>query len=170
MKTKQNISNQTNNPEQLSPLLEQLRKEVSGFKVPDGYFDSLSPRIVDAINSQQHSSLNNVRVPIYRKPWVWAPSLATVVVAALLIFVVPAKKSTVIPVNDEWTEINMAYDPSYAHEAMFLETSNIEKGLENNAIDFTKSTYLTGQNEPSQEEIAKFLKEHEYDASLLNEY
>jgi len=170
MKLQKNISNQTNDPDQLPKVLEELRKEESGFKVPDGYFDSLSARIVDRINNQQRTTLTNVLISFFRKPLVWAPSVATFVVAVLLIFVVPTKKDTAIPATDEWTEINMAYDPSYAHEALLFETHNIENGLETNAIDFSKSADMTGKNEPTKEEIAKFLKEHEFDAELLNEY
>ena len=170
MKLQKNISNQTNDPDQLPKVLEELRKEKSGFKVPDGYFDSLSPRIAESINSRQRTPLNNVQIPFFRKPLVWAPSLATLVVAVLLIFVVPTRKDTSIPATDEWTEINMAYDPSYAHEALLFETHNIENGLETNAIDFSKSADMTGKNEPTKEEMSKFLKEHEFDADLLNEY
>ena len=170
MKTKQNISNQTNNPEQLSPVLEQLRKEVSGFKVPDGYFDSLSPRIVDEIKRREHTSFINDLILSIRKPWVWAPSMAVVVVAVMLIFVVPAKKETVIPATDEWTEINMAYDASYAEEAILAESHSIDQELENKDINYSASASITGKNEPTKEEIAKYLKEHEYDADLLTEY
>jgi len=168
MKLKENISNQTNNPEQLPPVLKQLRKEASGFKVPDGYFYSLSPRIVDEIKIREHTSFIKGFVPALRKPWIWAPSMATVVVAVMLIFVVPAKKETVIPIADEWTEINMAYDASYAEEAILAESHSIDQELENKDINYSEPASLNGKNEPTKEEITKYLKEHENE--LLIEY
>lgn len=170
MKMKQNISDQTNTTEHLPPVIEKLRKEVKGFKVPDGYFDSLSPRITDRINSQESPSFLKSLLLAFRKTWVWAPSMTVLVIAVLYIFVFPAKDTSTIPVMDEWTQINMAYDPSYAQEAMLFETHNIESALEKNDIDFIKSASLTGQNELTNEEITRYLKEHEYDADLLNEY
>ncbi len=170
MKTKQNISNQTNHPDQLPKVLEQLRKEVSGFKVPDGYFDSLNSRIVDGITNQENIAISKRVVLSFRKPWVWVPTLATVVVATLLIFVVPAKQDTAMPVSDEWTEINMAYDATYAEEALLAESHSIDQELENKDINYSASASLTGNNEPTKEEILKYLKEHEMESELLNEY
>lgn len=170
MKLKQNISNQTSDNEQLPAILEKLRQDVSGFRVPDGYFDSLSPRIVDGIKKQENRSLLKALVPTFRKPLVWAPIMATVLVAILLIFVIPVKKTSTNQVVDEWTEINMAYDPSYASEALLAESNNINKAIEGKDINYSEVVAVTGQNEPTNEEIAKYLKEHEIDTDLLNEY
>jgi hypothetical protein len=167
MKLKHNISNDT---EALSSVLQELKKEANGFRVPDGYFDSLSPRIVDRINTQHHASFSNVLVSSFRKPRVWAPVMATLLVAVLLIFVVPAKKASTVPATDEWTELNMAYDASYAEEAILAESHTIDKELENKDINYSEPVSLNGKNEPTAEEIAKYLKEHEFDADLLNEY
>jgi len=167
MKLKHNI---LNNNEQLPTVLQELRKEANGFRVPDGYFDSLSPRIVDEIKRQEHASFSNVLVFSIRKPRVWAPVMATVVVAVLLIFVVPAKKASTIPATDDWTELNMAYDASYAEEAFLSDSHTIDKEIESKDINYSEPVSLTGQNGPSADEIAKYLNEHEYDAILLNEY
>jgi ornithine carbamoyltransferase len=170
MKLKQNISSQSSDNEQLPPVLEKLRQDVSGFRIPDGYFDSLSLRIADGIKKQENRSLLKAFVPTFRKPLVWAPIMATVLVAILLIFVIPAKKTSTNQVVDEWTEINMAYDPSYASEALLAESNNIDKAIEGKDINYSEVVAVTGQNEPTNEEIAKYLKEHEIDTDLLNEY
>src|SRR5664279_1132759 len=107
MKLKHNISNQTIDNEQLPTVLQELRKEANGFKVPDGYFDSLSPRIIDRVKIPEHNSFSHVLVSSFQRPRVWVPVMATLLVAVLLIFVVPAKKASTIPATDEWTELNM---------------------------------------------------------------
>jgi hypothetical protein len=167
MKLKHNISNDN---EQLPKILEALRKEANGFRVPDGYFDSLSPRIVDGIKRQEHTSFGYVLISSFRKPRVWAPIMATCAIAVMLIFVVPSKKASTIPAADEWTELNMAYDASYAEEAVLAESNTIEKELESKDINYSEPVSLNGKNGPTAEEIAKYLKEHEFDADLLNEY
>ena len=169
MNEKINISDQINETEQLPPILAKLRKEASGFKVPEGYFDSLSPRIVDSINKQENRSFLKALIPSFRKPLVWASSLAAIIVAVLLIFVVPVKKSSTMQVADEWTQINMAYDESYAQEALLAQSSTIDKELENSANSAIGTEVLT-QKEPSIDEIKEYLKEHENEIDLINGY
>ncbi|MDO9257140.1 MAG: hypothetical protein Q7U54_16595 [Bacteroidales bacterium] len=169
MKRKQNIVKQTDESEQLSPVLTKLRNETQGFKVPDGYFDSLSPRIVDEIKKRENRLIVKILVPSFRKPLVWVPTLATAIVAILLIFVIPAKKISTIPVADEWTEINMAYDASYAEEALLAESYTYDKEIESSVITNNASASLI-QNEPTDDEITKYLKDHEIDTDIINEY
>ncbi len=169
MNEKINISDQINETEQLPPILAKLRKEAGGFKVPDGYFDSLSPRIVDSINKKGSRSFLKILVPSFRKPLVWAPALVTVIVAVFLIFVIPVKNSSPIQVADEWTQIKMAYDESYAQEVLLAESSTIDKELEN-SVNNTIGTEALNQTEPSINEIKEYLKEHENEIDLLNEY
>jgi hypothetical protein len=170
MTMKQIISDQTNKTEQLSPVLEKLRQADQGFKVPDGYFNSLSPRIVESIKKQENSSFLKIVVPSFSKPVVWAPVMATVIVAVLLIFVVPGKKDSTLPVADEWTQINMAYDASYAEEALLAESNFIENYIENKGIRYVASASLTTANEPTVDEITDYLKEHEIEMDILNGY
>jgi hypothetical protein len=170
MKLKQNISKQTIESEQLSPVLEELRKEAPGFKVPDGYFDSLSPRIVDSIKKQESRSIFKTLVPSLRKPLVWAPAMASVVVVLLLVFAVPSKKTSTIPVIDEWTELNMAYDESYAAEVYLSESSIIDNELENKDVNYIAATTILAKSEPTLDEITEYLKDQDIDTDILNEY
>jgi hypothetical protein len=169
MKRKQNILKQTEESERLSPILAKLRNETQGFNVPDGYFDSLSPRIVDEIKKRENRSIVKILFPWFRKPLVWVPTFATAIVAVLLIFVIPAKKTSTIPVTDEWTEINMAYDASYAEEALLAESYKYDKEIESSGISSNASVSLI-PNEPTDDEITKYLKEHEIDTDIINEY
>ena len=169
MKMKRNISDQINETEQFSPVLEKMRHGTQGFKVPDGYFDSLSPRIVESIKKQENSSFLKALVPTFGKPVVWAPVMATVIVAVLLIFVVPGKKDSTIPVADEWTELNMAYDESYAEEVLLAESTAIDKELENTVLSDIETISLA-LNEPTIDEITQYLEEQETDTDILNEY
>ncbi len=169
MKLKQNISNQPYETEKLPPTLEKLRKDAPRFRVPDGYFDSLSPRIVDSIKKQENRSLIKVLVPTFRKPLIWAPALATVVVAVFLFFVIPAKNTSTNQVADEWTQINMAYDESYAQEALLSNNITIDNELENPVSSNIGTEALT-KNQPTVNEIKEYLKEHENEIDILNEY
>jgi hypothetical protein len=166
MKTKNNIPGQNSENDNLSPLLKTMKLENSGLKVPEGYFDSLSPRIVDSINDRQSRKVN---VPVFRKSIVWAPVLATITVAVLLIFVIPAKKNTTIPATDEWAEINMAYDASYAEEALFAEGYSIDNELEKSDLKI-ESVSLSKNNEPTDEEITEYLKDQDLDLDMITEY
>ena len=64
----------------------------------------------------------------------------------------------------------MAYDATYAEEALLAESHSIDQELENKDINYSASASLTGNNEPTKEEILKYLKEHEMESELLNEY
>jgi hypothetical protein len=169
MKRTQNISNQTNETEQLSTALQKLREEVQSLRVPDGYFDSLNLRLVYRIQEQENKSLSKNLIVSFRKPLIWAPAFATVVVAVLLIYVIPSKKESTTQVVDEWTEINMAYDASYAEEALLAESNTIDREIESSVISNNGSVPLL-QKEPTDEEITDYLKEHESDNDILNEY
>lgn len=170
MKLKQNISNQTNNEEQLSPVLEKLRQEVGAFNVPDGYFDSLSSHIVDRIQNQEKRSFVTVLIHAFRKPLIWAPSLASVAVILLLVFVFPANKTSKDQPADEWTQINMAYDPSYAAEVVLAESNTIDKELEGKEIKYYNPATLQPKNEPTDAEIQDYLKDHALESDFLNQY
>lgn len=167
---KQNIADQFNHAEQFSPVLEKLKQHGDGFKVPEGYFENLSPRIVDSISKQGKPSFLKTIVQSFSKPMVWAPSLATVIVAVILIFVFPVKKNTPIPVADEWTQINMAYDASYAEEVLLAESSTIDKYIENKDISNNASITFTLADEPTAEEIKAYLNDHEIEPEIMNEY
>jgi hypothetical protein len=169
MKRKQNILKQTHESEQLSPVLTKLRNDNQGFKVPEGYFNSLGPRITDKIKKQENRSIIKILVPSFRKPLVWIPVLSTAVVAVLLIFVVPAKKTLTTPAVDEWAEINMAYDASYAEEVLLAESYIYDKEIESSVV--SNPGYVTlSKNEPTIDEITEYLKEQEIDTDIINEY
>ena len=170
MKLQQNITNQVNNDEQLSPVLDKLRQDDQGFKVPDGYFDSLSSSIVDRIQKQESKSFSGTLIHLFRKPLVWAPSLASVVVVLLLIFVIPAKKNSMNQPTDEWVQINMAYDPSYAEEIVLAESNTIDKELESREIKYYDPASMSAKNEPTDAEINEYLKDHVIESDVLNQY
>jgi len=170
MKTKKNISVPTNESEIHSPLLELIKKEGNSLKVPDGYFDTLNPRIIDKINLQENRKSWKQGLPVFRKPIVWAPVLATGLVAVLLIFVIPVKNPEIIPAIDEWTEMNMAYDASFAEEALFTESYTIDNELENSGINISEASSAQDNNEITDEEIADYLKEQDLDPEMINEY
>jgi hypothetical protein len=170
MKMKRNIPDRTNGTEQLSPVLEKLKQAEQGFRVPGGYFDFLSPRIAESIKIRENSSFLKAFLPSFAKPVVWAPAMAAVIVAVLLIFIVPGKKATTLPLADEWTQIKMAYDPSYAEEALLAESNTIDRYIENKGISNIASPSLTIANEPSVDEITEYLKEHEIETDNLNGY
>lgn len=163
-----NIPGPTDDTEKTPVFLEALKKETSGFKVPSGYFDTLGNRISDRINQKSGQSLIRA-IPVFRRPVIWGPVLATVVTAVLLLFVVPERKTTVIPVADEWTQLNMAYDPSYATEAVLAESHEIDAAIEGKELNYSE-VLSNGQNEPTAEEISAYIKEHEMISELLNEY
>jgi len=169
MNLRNNIPGPTDDTENIPVFLEALKKEAPGFKVPAGYFETLGVRISDQVNQVPRRSFLGVAIPRVWKPVVWVPVLSTVVVAVLLLFVVPERKTTVIPVADEWTQLNMAYDPSYATEAVFAESHEIDAAIEGKELNFSEVS-LSGQNEPTAEEISAFIKEHEMESELLNEY
>jgi hypothetical protein len=73
-------------------------------------------------------------------------------------------------VVDEWTQINMAYDASYAEEAILAESNTIDKALENKDVSYIASASYNGENEPTIDEITEYLKEQEIDTDILNEY
>jgi len=172
MNLRNNIPGQPDDTENIPVFLEALKKEAPGFKVPDGYFDTLGNRIADRVNKNKGHSLMGVIIPGIRKPVVWGPVIVTAAVAVLLLFVVPERRTPTIPVADEWTQLNMAYDPSYATEAVLAESHEIDADIEGNEgkeLNFSEVS-PNGQNEPTAEEISAFIAAHEMESELLNEY
>lgn len=164
---KQDISKKTDHSENHLPFLESLKQENQGFRVPVGYFDSLSPRIVDAIKKQENKSFIRILIPVFRKPVFWAPLAVTSVIAILLFFAIPDEKVSAVQIADEWTELTMVYDASYAEEALLAESHAIDNELEMTNIDFMETASIAGMNEPTDEEITKYLKEQEIDNDIL---
>lgn len=170
MKVKQNISKQNNFSEKLSPFLEKMKHETPGYKVPDGYFDSLDSRIVDRIHKQEKMFFHKTLVPAFRKPLIWAPVVASVVVILFLVLRVPTEKTSTIQVNDEWTELNRAYDESYAEEIFLAESNIIDEEMQSNDVNYIATTSVSTKNEPTLEEITEYLKDQDLDTDILNEY
>jgi antitoxin component YwqK of YwqJK toxin-antitoxin module len=71
---------------------------------------------------------------------------------------------------DEWAQINMAYDPSYAEEAILAESNTIDKELEGKEIKYYDPATLSAKNEPTDAEILDYLKDHTTDTDILNQY
>ncbi len=169
MKPENNISEQTNENDFISPLLESAKTEANGYKVPDGYFDSLGSRITDRIVKEANKALKKSQIPVFRKPALWAPLLATVVITVLIVFVIPVKKTATIPATDEWTEINMAYDASYAEEVLFTESNSMDYELENTFLSLSESNTSKGINEITDDEIIEYLKDQELDLDMITD-
>jgi hypothetical protein len=170
MKIKHTISKQDQETDNLSPQLESLRHNESGYKVPVGYFDALSPRIIDRINEKDNKVLSKSGILVFRKPVVWAPLMAVAVAAVLLIFIVPPKKNQIIPVYDELADINMAYDASYAEEVLLAESYNHDKEIEIavNAIPVTTS--VSESSDLTEDEIEEYLKDQDIEIEIITEY
>lgn len=170
MKLKQNISNQADSTDELPEVLRNLKNGKGSFKVPNGYFDSLSPRITDRITMPERTTFMSKLAFNIRKPVAWAPALASIVVVLLFVFVVPGHQTaTTATANDEWSELSMAYDPSYASEVVLTQRNTIYKALENQDINYYEPVSLNGVNLPDSE-IEQYLNEHETDAENLNNY
>lgn len=169
MKIKHNKPEQFQESDNLPPWLESAKRETNGLRVPDGYFDLLSPAIIDRIKEQENKSLLKSHSTVYMKPVVWAPVLATSVAVVLLMFIIPAENKETITETDEWTEINIAYDASYAEEVLLAESYNIDYELENNNIGDNESNTTKGVIELTDDEITEYLKDQEIDLELITD-
>lgn len=169
MKMKNNIAGQFQENDNLPSWLESARHETNGLKVPVGYFDVLGPGIIDRIKEQENKALSKSHVPAFRKPFVWAPVLAIAIVAVLFIFIIPAKKTIPPTTTDEWIELNMAYDDSYAEEALLAESYTIENELELSEIDISKPASATDVSELTDEEITEYLINQDIDPDFITE-
>lgn len=169
MKMNKNISKTGEESESLPPILEKMKLEDHGLKVPFGYFDSLSPRIMDEIKQREEKPSSGILTPVFSKPKVWAPVMAISIIAVVLIIFIPKTKNAIAPITDEWTELNMVYDISYAEEAFLFESQTLEKEIENSpALNIESLAYST-EIQPTETEIAEYLKSQELDNELLTE-
>jgi len=166
MKMKQNIRNHADTQETISPFLESMKNKPDGLLVPDGYFESLNSNIVDRINKEQNLSYSQNKIPSPGKPVVWAPIMVTAIAALLFIFFIPAKNEATSIINDDWTEIYLAYDASYAEEALIAESSLIDNEI-NNSESFAESLLLNTNYTPTDDEIADYLETQEIDTDIL---
>lgn len=173
MKTNNKISQQTYpDHDTLPPLLENLRKEKQGQQVPEGYFDTLSPRIVDRIGNRNRQNRLFIILTTIRKKFVWAPVMATSVIAVLLIFVIPGPKQLPVAPSDELSQILMAYDPSYAEESMLTESEMIDNEIDKSDTfsSGSENSFDSSDTGPTDDEIAEYLKNQEIETEMLTEY
>jgi hypothetical protein len=166
MKTGLNQPPATSVKDSLPDFFSKIKEKNEGLNVPDGYFDTLGPRIVDRINQQKNKVL--VTIPIYRKPLVLIPLAVTVLLAVVLIINMPSPKIQPVSVVDELTEMNLVYDASYAEEALLAEAHNIDNELES-INEEIGSVALSLESEPTDDEITEYLKEQEIDNEYLNQ-
>lgn len=169
MKTKHNLPEHTDEGDNLPPMLQSAKQEKNAIHVPDGYFDSLVPCIIDKIKLTEKKGTAKSQIPVFRKPVVWLPVLATTVIGALFLFVIPAKNELRTPATTEWDEINLAYDASYAEEVLVAESYSIDLELETTEINFNASTLSDGIYELNDEEVTTYLKEQEIDIDMITE-
>jgi len=87
----------------------------------------------------------------------------------LFIFIIPAKKTIPPTTTDEWIELNMAYDDSYAEEALLAESYTIENELELSEIDISKPASATDVSELTDEEITEYLINQDIDPDFITE-
>ena len=87
-----------------------------------------------------------------------------------MVFVLPEKKAVEIPEVDEWTEIRMAFDASYAEEVLLSESHTVDREIENIDLSYIQSATYTGKNEPTRDEISEYLKDQEIEPDILNEH
>lgn len=170
MKLKRDISGEPVLDEPISKVLSDLHNTPTGFKVPEGYFDSLNSRIVDTITNREKISSTKYFLQSFHKPLIWAPALAVLLIGIVIIFTIPLKSKAPVPVADEWTEINMAYDASYAAEAILSESHLLDNAVEIEDVNYKDHSFLSGKNTPSKEEITKFIQDHDLETELLIEY
>jgi hypothetical protein len=170
MKIKHTNSKQDQETDQLSPQLELLKHEDRAYKVPDNYFDTLSPRIIDRINQKENGALSKSGIFVFRKPVVWAPIMAIAVAAVLLIFIDPTKTNQIIPVYDELADIKMAYDASYAEEVLLAESYSRDKEIEVAVNTIPATTTINENSDLSEDLIEEYLKDQDIEIEILIEY
>jgi hypothetical protein len=167
MKQRQDIQGHISESDEITSLLQKLKQENTGIKTPEGYFETLSPRIVDSITQQNRSK---VTYPLFRKPIVWAPVMATIATAVLLIFFVPSKKVTSVPATDEWSEMVMGYDASYAEEVLFTESFSIYNEIDKSETVTESASLSNNTNVLTDDEISTYLKDQNVDIEMITEY
>jgi len=170
MKMKQNITELKTYTGIPPTILEQLKNETHGLSVPDQYFETLNTRIVDRIRLKDEKSFFNFLLPSQlKKPVFWAPIFITSIAAIIMIGVLPIKTYQSPQLLDEWSEIGIAYDPTYAEEALLAEGSNLDVEIEKADIKKIESVSFVIQHEPTDEEITAFIKDHALDTNILNQ-
>jgi hypothetical protein len=170
MKINHTISEQDQETDNLSPQLQLLRHEESGCQVPEGYFDTLSPRIIDRIKEKENRALSKSGILVFRKPVVWAPIVAVAIAAVLLIFIIPSKSNQIIPAYDELADINMAYDASYAEEVLLAESYSRDKEIEMAANIIPVTSSINVNSDVTEEEIVEYLKDQDLEIEIITEY
>jgi hypothetical protein len=136
--------------------------------VPDGYFNSLVPRIADKLPGE-HRSFYTIFFSAIRKTSVWSPVLATALVVLTFFFIIPAKNGSDSAGYDTLAELNIGYDASFAEEVLLAESNLIEAEIENSGSTVTERVQFAGIDNLTDEEISDYLKEQEIETELLTD-
>jgi hypothetical protein len=169
MKNKKEIETPSLQDEkQLFKKLESLRNADHGLQVPDGYFDSLSSRISDRINKKSPTAIGSLIITLKKKV-VLIPitAIASVILALFILF--PSGQKVPAIAGNELSEISLAYDASYAEEAYFSESCQIETELKELALSGTASN-IVQPGEVTTTEIIEYLGNQEIDPEILSNY
>ncbi len=166
MKLKHSISDPSEISDKLPQALEALKKDPCGLQVPEGYFDTLSPHIVDKLGKPKGTFRHSLFTAI-GKPSVWSPVLATVLVALTFIFIIPRNTISVTSRYDTLTELNNGYDASFAEDVILAESNTLEAEIETSPAFTANPVQFGGVNHLTDEEIASYLKDQEIETELL---
>lgn len=145
-----------------------------GFKVPEGYFDSLSERLREQITNAEakpaqqryslgYQALRPVIIPL--------AIVAAVLIAAF--FFLPGKKAEQQAINNDSLQPASIYDydESYAREAIAFEEATLSEEVENSDDDLGLVLSLSAATDTtlSETDIIDYLDQIEIDPELLAE-
>lgn len=147
---------------------------AKGFRVPEGYFDSLSANIRRSIESTEHKPRHALFTDItnmLRRAWIPVSLLAALFIAFIVFF--PGRKSG----QQTVTESSVAsaglssYDESYAGEAIAIEAADLSDEIENSNADPGLMLSKLSQNDTtlSKTDIINYLNQQDIDPELLAE-
>jgi hypothetical protein len=173
-KTMKKLKENKNDLQEEEPDIPGLSKGMNGFKVPEGYFDSLPGRIMVKAEMEKDRQSNPGRMhSMVYSTKVWIPLLAAASIIFTLFFILPESKKTedILSQVHDTMNLNNAYDASYAGDVLVADYKIMDVFLEQLSADQEISfdnLYYT-EEEISNEAIIEYLNEQEIDIDLLAE-
>jgi len=148
-----------------------LSKNTANLKVPEGYFDALPGRVLDAIQKDQYNSGRKDKIPsLFLKRKAWIPLLAAAsLLIAYILFIPGEQKSGISGIISDSLNQAATYDASYASDLLTEDLSISEHLLENMPEDVEISfeyTFTEGDT-LVDEAILDYLENQELDTELL---
>jgi|WetSurMetagenome_2_1015567.scaffolds.fasta_scaffold28954_3 hypothetical protein len=161
-------------PEEEEKLFRTKYPPAQNLKVPSGYFEKLPYVMQDRIAAEDQKPLSTWfnRASQRYQSLVMPVSIAALLIISLIVFLPGRKSQTQSALNSiDSSAYSLGYDESYAHEAIAIESVDLNNEIDSLEDDLGEALSRPAMNDSSlsDDDIIEYLNQQDIDPELLAE-